>query len=173
MALTDLLRHRKKAVTDKILDVDANMQGILSFKDPVNLKINGNFEGTLETKGNLNISQTADVKADITGDNIVISGKVTGKIIARGKLFLSSTASVSGEINPLKLVIEEGATFEGTCKMLNDFLNAEELSKYLEIETNSVLEWARSGKIPAIKDGLDFKFERKRVDDWLANERTQ
>lgn len=171
MALTDVIK-RRKAVIEKILDVDASMQGILSFKDPVNLKINGKFEGTLETKGNLTISQTADVKADISGDNISVAGRVNGKIIAKGKLLLSSTAIVSGDISPMKLEIEEGAIFEGNCKMLNEFLNAEELSRYLEVEANSVLDWARSGKIPAIKDGQDFKFERKTIDEWVVNEKT-
>ncbi|MEW5757866.1 MAG: polymer-forming cytoskeletal protein [Candidatus Omnitrophota bacterium] len=171
MALTDIIKRRKVAV-EKILDVDASMQGLLSFKDPVNLKINGKFEGTLETKGNLTISQGAEVKADISGENISIAGKVTGKIIAKGKLFLARTATVSGDINPIKLEIEEGAILEGNCKMLNELFNADELSRYLEIEKDSVLEWARSGKIPAIKDGPDWKFERRIIDDWVANERT-
>ena len=34
-------------VREKILDVDASMQGTLSFNDPVNLRINGKFEGKL------------------------------------------------------------------------------------------------------------------------------
>lgn len=172
MALVDMIK-RKKGPVEKILDVDASMQGLLSFKDPVNLKINGKFDGTLETRGNLVISQTADVKADITGDNISISGKVIGKIIAKGKLALSSTAVVSGDVCALRLDIEDGAIFEGNCKMLNEFLNVDELSRYLEVESNSVLEWVRSGKIPAVRDGQDFKFERKTIDQWLANERTQ
>ena len=43
----------------KILDVDASMQGTLSFKDPVNLRINGRFEGRLITKGTLTIGDRA------------------------------------------------------------------------------------------------------------------
>ncbi len=58
----------KKKIEEKILDVDAAMQGTLKFKEPVNLRINGRFEGTLEIKGNLTIGQTAIVLADIIGD---------------------------------------------------------------------------------------------------------
>jgi len=47
------------------------MQGNLSFKDPVNLRINGRFEGNLEVRGTLAIGSTAIVKADILGDNII------------------------------------------------------------------------------------------------------
>ncbi len=39
----------------KILDVDASMQGSLTFRDPVNLRIHGKFEGSLDTKGQLTV----------------------------------------------------------------------------------------------------------------------
>ncbi|MFA6610525.1 MAG: polymer-forming cytoskeletal protein, partial [Candidatus Omnitrophota bacterium] len=62
----------KRHEEEKILDVDAAMQGSLIFKDPVNLRINGRFEGLLNTKGNLMIGEAAAVNADITGDSIII-----------------------------------------------------------------------------------------------------
>jgi excisionase family DNA binding protein len=159
----------RKRVEEKILDVDAAVQGNLCFKDPVNLRINGKFEGVLETKGNLTIGPNAQVNADIVGENIVIAGKVKGKIIAREKLTLSSTAMVEGEVYPSKLSVDEGAILEGNCRMLKDFFNAEELTKYLEVDLNSVLEWANSGKIPAYKEANEWKFERKSVDAWIAS----
>ena len=55
----------KSKLEEKVMDVDASMQGSLSFKDPVNLRINGKFEGTLEVRGNLTIGQNAIVLADI------------------------------------------------------------------------------------------------------------
>ena len=64
----------KRHEAEKILDVDAAMQGSLIFKDPVNLRINGRFEGTLNTKGSLMIGENAVVDADISGDSIVIAG---------------------------------------------------------------------------------------------------
>ena len=50
-------RRREEEPKEKILDVDASMQGTLSFKDPVNLRINGKFEGKLQTKGSLTIGE--------------------------------------------------------------------------------------------------------------------
>ncbi len=52
--------------------------------------------------------------------------------------------------------------------MLHDFLNPEQLAKYLEVELNSIMEWANSGKVPANKEGNDWKFERKAIDSWVA-----
>jgi len=159
----------KKKIEEKILDVDASMQGTLRFKDPVNLRINGKFEGNLETRGNLTVGSTAQVFADMVGDNIIIGGKVKGRITAKERLTLLPTAIVEGDIFPARLNVAEGAIFEGNCSMLRDFLSADELSRYLEVDLNSIMEWANSGKVPALKEGSDFRFERKAIDSWIAS----
>lgn len=159
----------KKKIEEKVLDVDASMQGSLIFKDPVNLRINGKFEGVLEAKGSLTIGPTAAVSADITGDNIVIGGRVRGKIIARESLTILPTAIVEGHIYPAKLNIIEGAVLEGECSMLHDFLNSDELARYLEVDTNSIMEWANAGKVPGHKEADGWKFERREIDSWVAS----
>ena len=159
----------KKKLEEKILDVDVAMQGNLTFKDPVNLRINGKFEGNLETRGNLTIASTATVTADIMGDNVIIDGRVKGKVIAKERLTLLPAAVVEGEIFPARLNIAEGAVFEGRCCMLHDFMSADELAHYLEVDLNSVLEWANSGKMPGLKEGNNWKFERKTIDSWVAS----
>jgi len=163
----------KKKLEEKILDVDASMQGTLSFKDPVNLRINGKFEGTLETKGNLTVGPTAIVFADIAGDNIIIGGRIKGRITAKERLTLLPSAIVEGDIYPAKLNVAEGAIFEGNCSMLHDFLNAQELARYLEVDLNSIMEWANSGKVPGVREGNDWKFERKSIDSWVASGKIQ
>jgi excisionase family DNA binding protein len=163
----------KKKLEERILDVDASMQGTLSFKDPVNLRINGKFEGSLETKGNLTVGQGAMVTAEIIGDNIIIGGKVRGRITAKERLTLLPTAVIEGDIHPAKLNIAEGAILEGHCSMLHDFLNAEELARYLEVDLNSVMDWVNSGKMPGQKEGNNWKFERKAIDSWVASEKVK
>jgi len=158
----------KKKLEEKIMDVDAAMQGTLNFKDPINLRINGKFEGILETRGNLTIGSAAVVSADITGDSVVIGGRVKGKIIARESLTLLPTAIIEGDIFPTKLNVAEGAIFEGRCAMLHDFLNSEELARYLEVDLKSIVDWANSGKVPGFREGEDWKFERKAIDSWVA-----
>ncbi len=159
----------RKKDEEKLLDVDASMQGSLSFKDPVNLRINGRFEGTLDVKGSLTIGSTATIKADIKGDVIIIAGRVKGNILARDMLTLLSTAVLEGEIHPVKLSIAEGAIFDGNCSMIGEFLSAEELARYLEVELDLIKEWAASGRILGLKDGDEWRFERKNIDAWVAS----
>ena len=160
------LRRREEEV--KMLDVDASMQGTLTFKDPVNLRINGKFEGTLETKGSLIIGRTAQISAHIIGETVSVAGKVRGDIVAKQKLEILPTAIVQGDIRVARLVIVEGAIFEGRCQMLEDIFSADELARYLEVEISSVMEWATSGKVPAFKEGDQWRFDRKKVDEWIA-----
>jgi len=159
----------KKKLEGKILDVDASMQGTLSFKDPVNLRINGKFEGGLDAKGVLTVGPNANVTADIIGDSIIVEGKIRGKITARVSLELLPTAIFDGEIYTFRLIVSEGAIFNGKCQMLGEILNTEELARYLEVDINSIFDWANQGKIPAVKQGNDWKFERKAIDSWIAS----
>ena len=170
-----MTRRDKKPEVEKILDVDASMQGTLIFKDSVNLRINGTFEGVLNTKGSLMIGEHAVVNADITGESIVIAGKVSGNITALKDLKLISPARVIGDIRSPLLSIAEGAIFDGTSRMLakaddlvGDSMTPDDLAKYLEIETNLVYEWANAGRLPGTKDSGSWKFERKKIDEWVA-----
>ncbi len=168
---------RRDRNQEKILDVDASMQGTLVFKDPVNLRINGNFEGRLDTKGSLAIGENASVRADITGEEISISGKVTGSIIANKILKILSPAHIVGDITSPALSVETGAVLQGKCQMLSHpsqkgrVFNVDELAKYLEVEVSNIKNWANSGKIPAFKDGNEWRFDRAMVDEWIAKEK--
>lgn len=166
-----LNRNRKDQIqesSEKTIEINAQMQGTLSFKDPVNLKINGNFSGTLEGRGTLTVGSSAFVDAHITGENIILAGKVRGDIVAKKMLVLMPTAVLTGNISTPKLNIVEGAVFQGQCQMMDDILSVEEVAKYLEIDTPSIIELATSGKIPAIKSGEGWTFERSKIDSWAA-----
>lgn len=184
------MRRKKRGKEPKELDIDANMQGTLTFKNPVNLRISGGFEGNLDTKGSLTISENAVVKADIIGETIVIAGKVTGDITATKELTLLPPALVLGDITTPKISITSGALLEGRCRMASEekkkemrshkvktaafgenLLGTRELASYLEVEPSVVEEWATTGKIPAKRDGESWKFDKIKVDKWVADEK--
>ena len=47
----------KEQEENKTIEINAQMQGSLTFADPVNLKISGQFSGNLNTKGILTIGE--------------------------------------------------------------------------------------------------------------------
>ena len=154
---------------DNIIDVDASMQGSLVFKDQVNLRIRGSFEGSLETKGKLTIGETAIVTATIKCENIIVEGRVKGDIDATSRIELSPSAVIDGTIKTPNLVVHEGAILQGKCTMMDDVIGPEELARHLDIDKETVISWADTGKIPGFKEGEKWKFERKRIDNWVAS----
>lgn len=163
----------RKEQAEKVIEITANMQGSLSFKDSVNLRINGRFDGSLEISGTLTIGETGTVEANIIGENIIIAGKVKGDVTAKKMLVLMPTASLSGNIITPKLNIVEGALFQGRCQMIDDALDVDSVAKYLELDNSAILELANSGKIPALRNGNSWRFERSKIDLWAASEKVK
>jgi len=176
---------KEEAEESKMVEISAEMQGSLYFKDPVNLKISGTFTGNLDTRGILTIGNTAKVEANIKGDNVIIAGRIKGDITAKKMLVLMPTAILNGNISAPKLNIVEGAIFQGNCTMqtegaasgmaapranMADLLNLNEVSKYLEIDIKEIEALANSGKIPGRKEPDGWKFERAAIDNWISSE---
>lgn len=169
----------KKNVEEKILDVDASMQGTISFKDPVNLRINGSFEGRLDTRGTLTIGENATVKADIRGDRILIGGKVLGNISASVSLSVIAPAFIRGNIETPVFSVQEGSTIEGQLAMTNLQSSAQasmtlrEVAQYLELEAKLVQDWAEQKKIPARHENGEWFFNKTAVDKWVQDEKVK
>jgi cytoskeletal protein CcmA (bactofilin family) len=85
------------------------------------VRIDGVFEGNVETMGNVIVGETAKVLADIVGRNISISGAVKGNIRATGRLEILSTGLVWGDIDVASFLIDEGGVFSGRSEMPVEF----------------------------------------------------
>jgi len=111
-------KSNKRGFEEKFINIDAGAEGNLKFNSPVNIRINGKFEGELEARGNLAIGENGNVKVRILrGEYITIEGKVSGDIESSKRLELLPTASVIGNIKTPTLVVNEGATLKGNCQM--------------------------------------------------------
>jgi len=166
---------KRRLEEEKVLEVNAEMQGELTFKDPVNLTINGTFQGKLNTKGTLFIGQKAVVRAEIIGEDITVAGKIEGNISAVRRLKLIAPANVKGEIKSPLLIIEEGAILNGLCTMKTQtnstYFTLREMANYLQIEEATLLDWAEENKVPVVKEGSQYLFDPKEVENWLAKEK--
>ena len=172
------LRRQKseESGTEKWLEVAASMTGTLAFKDPVNLLINGRFEGALDTKGNLSIGERADVKATIKGEAITISGTVVGNIVATTRVELLSTGQLTGKVSSPRLIMHDGAVLNGTVEMAggrsdSPWMSVDDLARYLEVDTATVSQWAQAGRLPAQRESGEWRFDRTKIEEWLAQER--
>ncbi len=97
------------------IDKDTVIEGDISFRE--SFRIDGTFKGRILAGTNLIIGESADVDAEIEVSNIAINGKIKGTIKAKEKAEVFSQGWVIGKLITPKLVIEEGAFFQGTCQM--------------------------------------------------------
>ena len=86
------------------------------------LRIDGRFEGDVITTETLVIGKDGEVIGNTKAKDVIIGGKLNGTVVAEGKIVLESKAEFRGEMKTNKLVIDEGAIFEGNCSMSGDKL---------------------------------------------------
>jgi len=103
---------------DNILGPTASFQGHLKAEG--NVRIDGYFEGSVETTGNVIIGEAAKVIADITANNVQVWGAVKGSITTSGRLEILPSGRVWGDIKATSLLIDEGGLFRGKSIMAGD-----------------------------------------------------
>ena len=82
-----------------------------------NIRVDGVFEGSIETAGNVIIGEQARVMADIVANGVQVWGAVKGQITAAGRLEILSSGRVWGDIKVAALLIDEGGILRGQCIM--------------------------------------------------------
>jgi cytoskeletal protein CcmA (bactofilin family) len=93
-----------------------------------NIRIEGKVIGNIKSKAKIALGNSSQVEGNVSAQNADIEGHVKGKIDILEVLVLKATCVITGDITSGKLVIEPGATFNGTCKMgagLRDFKQQE------------------------------------------------
>lgn len=90
-------------------------QGKLNFQGAV--RIDGNFNGEVESEGTLVVGKEARVEGVIKVGQLVLSGELNGEVCAAEKVVLHKTANLQGNLLTPVLVVEEGAVLEGRVTM--------------------------------------------------------
>jgi cytoskeletal protein CcmA (bactofilin family) len=110
--------HKSVEKITTTLGKETSFNGVLRFKE--SLKIDGTFEGEIESPGFLFIENGATVKANIKVGSVVVGGVVRGNIEASERLEMLTTGKVFGNIRTAKLNIADGVVFEGKCEMIKN-----------------------------------------------------
>lgn len=88
-----------------------------------NLRIDGKVFGDLVVTENIAVGLSGEVEGNISAKNIDIAGKVKGNVSVSDKIVLESKAFVHGDLKAAKLVVDEGANFNGKISMSENRLN--------------------------------------------------
>jgi cytoskeletal protein CcmA (bactofilin family) len=112
------------------------------------MRVDGHLSGRVSSSsGTLIVGANGKVDANIEVAVAVIHGTINGDIIATQRLELGRAAKVHGNIQTPSLIIEQGAIFEGSCKMLQMSQAADKAKSNMKKE--EPLDTSRMKPIPA------------------------
>src|SRR5215470_17850927 len=112
-----LARDIKEGTLSGFVGGGTDVTGEANFK--AMMRVDGHFSGRINSSsGTLIVGNNGKVDANIEVAVAVIHGTINGDIIATQRLELGRAAKVNGNIQTPSLIIEQGAVFEGSCKML-------------------------------------------------------
>lgn len=107
-----------------ILEKDSSFKG--EFKSECDFRVDGNFEGSIETNGKVVIGKNGLVEGTVVCSSADIEGAINGTIHVKDLLSIRSTGEVKGDVVMSKLVVESGAIFNAKSSMKDE--NAEDSS---------------------------------------------
>lgn len=117
-----------------------SLTGDTSFQ--MMLRVDGHLTGTVSSDGGtLIVGNNGQLDANVSVGVAQVNGTVNGDISATERIQLGRTARVVGNIATPKLIIEDGAIFEGGCTMLK----AREASEKEAASSSSTPSYGSSG----------------------------
>lgn len=129
--------NEQKAGSINIVGEGTDIAGNLTTKGDI--RIDGRIQGNVISQAKVVVGASGEVVGDIYAYSAELSGIVLGNITVGENLFLKMTAKVSGNILSNKLVIENGADFNGYCQTgvtdTNSIFNGKERSSGKEETT--------------------------------------
>ncbi len=97
------------------MDEGTEFLGELRFRNT--FRVDGRLRGRIVSENTLVVGEGARVEADIDCGVVSIKGQVVGRVQGRQRIELLAGARVHGTLVSPKLMIEDGAIFEGDCEM--------------------------------------------------------
>ncbi len=97
------------------LDRGSQIEGELTFEET--FRIDGKFEGKIRAGSELILGDTAEVSGEIHVAKLSVNGMLRGSAYASERIEILPKARVFADLQTPVLKIEEGACFQGSCKM--------------------------------------------------------
>ena len=107
--------HGAAAAGETVIGAAAELDGRLTAEHTV--RVLGFVRGEVTSTATIVIEVHGRVSATVTAPQVIVAGQVEGQLHGTGRVELRPTARVRGEIHTRRLVIQEGATFEGRVNM--------------------------------------------------------
>lgn len=98
-----------------VISVGTKIQG--KFNSSENIRIDGTIVGELKCDKKLVMGKGSLIEGQILTKEAVIMGNIQGDLTVNGLLHLHNTAKIQGNIIAKKMIVDEGAIYNGECKI--------------------------------------------------------
>ncbi|MBO6574098.1 MAG: polymer-forming cytoskeletal protein [Rhodothermales bacterium] len=88
-----------------------------TMRASTDVRVNGRVLGDLTVEGKVIVADKGVIDGTLKAKSADVAGKLKGDLVVDDRLLLKSTADIEGNIRTSRLVVEEGAKFEGNCSM--------------------------------------------------------
>lgn len=82
-----------------------------------NVRLDGAIHGEVKVDKRFVMGDTSYVKGNIVARDAAIKGKIKGDVHVKEALHLLDTAVIEGNITARTMIVEEGAKYNGSCKI--------------------------------------------------------
>ncbi len=82
-----------------------------------NVRLDGAIHGEVHVEKRFVMGDTSYVQGNIFARDAAIKGKIKGDVSVKEALHLMDTAVIEGNITARTMVVEEGARYNGSCKI--------------------------------------------------------
>ncbi|HCC49225.1 MAG TPA: hypothetical protein DEQ38_14075 [Elusimicrobia bacterium] len=100
---------------DTVIGNEAYFQGTLTAKG--SLRVDGRIDGSIVDAKIVTVGKSGKVKGDISCEICYVSGEVKGNVTALDHIEAFSGSRVDGDMRAPRIMLEEGAIFNGNCSM--------------------------------------------------------
>ncbi len=98
-----------------IINAGTYLEGSLETKGSV--QINGKVKGMVRAADEVRVGRSGEIVGEVYAKSARIAGKIEGNVFIEQKLTLEETSSLNGNLAAGKLIIDEGAVFNGKSDM--------------------------------------------------------
>lgn len=100
---------------ETVVGAETEIEG--SLRTNKSIRVDGKLKGGINAESVI-IGEHGIVLGDVTANRVTVAGRVKGNIAAASNLELLAKGQILGDIRTSKLIIADGATFEGNCQMV-------------------------------------------------------
>ena len=81
------------------------------------VRVDGKLIGDVTASESIAVGLSGEIEGNVTAKNITVGGKIRGGVNAADKIIFESKSVVRGDVRATRLVIDEGAVFDGRVAM--------------------------------------------------------